>query len=116
MHYALLIYERPANYEGLSDDERRAMTAEYMAVGEQSVGSAHLQPVAMATTVRVADGDTLVTDGPFAETKEILGGYYIVDVPTLDEALKWAAKMPSAPYGSVEVRPVMVFDQEPASA
>ena len=63
MHYALLIYERPANYEGL-DDDARAMTAEYMAVGEEAVGSAHLQPVSMATTVRVADGDTLVTDGP----------------------------------------------------
>ena len=56
MHYALLIYERPANYEGLSDDERSAITAEYMAVGESAVGSAHLQPVSMATTVRVADG------------------------------------------------------------
>ena len=75
MHYALLIYERPANYEGMSEDERRAMTAEYMAVGEQSVGSAHLQPTSMATTVRVADGETLVTDGPFAETKDVFGGY-----------------------------------------
>ena len=84
MHYALLIYERPANYEGLSDDERRAMTAEYMAVGEQSVGSAHLQPTSMATTVRVADGETLVTDGPFAETKDVFGGYYVIEADDLD--------------------------------
>jgi hypothetical protein len=60
-----------------------------------------------ATTVRVRDGETLVTDGPFAETKELLGGYYIIDVPDLDAALRWAARMPNIAYGSVEVRPVM---------
>jgi hypothetical protein len=75
-----------------------------------------LQPVDSATTVRVRGGDTLTTDGPFAETKEILGGYYIIDVADLDAALDWAAKMPSAPYGSTEVRPVMVFDQAEAGA
>ena len=64
-----------------------------------------------ATTVRVRDGETLVTDGPFAETKEMLGGYYLIDVPDLDGALAWAAKIPNVGYGSVEVRPVMVFDQ-----
>ena len=84
MHYALLIYERPANYEGMGDDERRAMTAEYMAVGEQAVGSAHLQPTSMATTVRVADGETLVTDGPFADTKDVFGGYYVIEADDLD--------------------------------
>lgn len=71
-----------------------------------------LQGTDTATTVRVRDGDTVVSDGPFAETKENLGGFYIIDVPHLDEALRWAAKIPSAPYGSVEVRPVMVFDQQ----
>ena len=86
MHYALLIYERPANYEGLGDDERRAMTAEYMAVGEDPrvVGSAHLQPTSMATSVRVSDGDTLVTDGPFADTKDVFGGYYVIEADDLD--------------------------------
>ncbi|HEX4364752.1 MAG TPA: YciI family protein [Solirubrobacteraceae bacterium] len=69
-----------------------------------------LEPTETATTVRVRDGETLLTDGPFAETKELLGGYYIVDVPNLDAALAWAAKMPNIGYGSVEVRPVMVFE------
>ena len=69
-----------------------------------------LQPIDAATTVRIRDGETVVTDGPFAETKESLGGYYLIDVPDLDEALKWAARIPSAPYGPIEVRPIMVFD------
>jgi hypothetical protein len=70
-----------------------------------------LESVTTATTVRVRDGQRLTTDGPFAETKEVLGGYYIVDVPDLDTALGWAERIPSSGYGSVEVRPVMVFDQ-----
>ena len=65
-----------------------------------------------ATTVRVRDGETVVTDAPFAETREVLGGYYVIDVADLDAALKWAARIPSAPYGSVEVRPVMVLPSE----
>ena len=110
MHYALLIYERPANYEGLSDDERTAMTAEYMAVGEQSVGSAHLQPTSMATTVRVADGETLVTDGPFADTKDVFGGYYVIEADDLDSAIALAAQVPAARFGGcVEIRPVRGF-------
>ena len=72
-----------------------------------------LQGLETATTVRVRDGESLVTDGPFAETKEMLAGYYLIDVPDLDAALAWAAKIPSVGYGSVEVRPVMVFDQGP---
>jgi hypothetical protein len=83
--------------------------------GARVAGDA-LELVESATTVRVRDGETLITDGPFAETKEVLGGYFIVDVPDLDAALKWAAKMPNITYGSVEVRPVMVYDQQPASA
>ena len=111
MHYALLIYERHANYEGLGDDERRAMTAEYMAVGEDPrvVGSAHLQPTSMATSVRVSDGDTLVTDGPFADTKDVFGGYYVIEADDLDAAIAIAKQVP-ARFGGVEVRPVMVFD------
>jgi hypothetical protein len=70
-----------------------------------------LEGIDTATTVRERGGETVLTDGPFAETKEILGGYYLIDVPDLDAALKWAARIPSAPYGSVEVRPVMVFPE-----
>jgi hypothetical protein len=66
-----------------------------------------LQDLDTAHTVRVRDGEQVVTDGPFAETKEMLGGYYLIDVPDLDAALGWAAKVPNAPYGSVEVRPIM---------
>jgi len=68
-----------------------------------------LEATDTATTVRVRDGETLISDGPFAETKEGLGGYYLVDVPDLDAALQWAAKIPNGGYGSVEVRPVAVF-------
>jgi hypothetical protein len=112
MHYALLIYERPENYAGLSDDERRAMTAEYMAVAEDAslTSSAHLQPVSMATTVRVADGQTLVTDGPFAETKDVFGGYYVIEADDLDGAIALAARVPAARMGGcVEIRPVRGF-------
>jgi hypothetical protein len=69
-----------------------------------------LQPGATATTVRQRNGETLITDGPFAETKELLGGFYLIDVPDLDAALEWAAKMPNIQYGSVEVRPVASFE------
>jgi hypothetical protein len=112
MHYALLIYERPANYAGLGDDERRAMTAEYTAVGDDPrvVGSAHLQPPSMATSVRVSDGDTLVTDGPFADTKDVFGGYYVIEADDLDAAIALAAQVPAARMGGcVEVRPVRGF-------
>jgi hypothetical protein len=78
------------------------------------VGGDALQGLDTATTVRVRETETLVTDGPFAETKEMLGGYYLIDVPDLDAALAWAAKIPSVGYGSVEVRPVMVFDRAEA--
>ncbi len=71
------------------------------------IGGDHLQGVEAATTVRVRQGDLTFSDGPFAETKEVLGGYYLMDVPDLDAALEWAARVPLAPYGSVEVRPLM---------
>jgi hypothetical protein len=69
-----------------------------------------------AKSVRVRDGEQLVTDGPFAETKEALGGFYLIDVESEAEALEWAAKLPSSRLGTIEVRPVMVFDREPAPA
>jgi hypothetical protein len=111
--YMLLIYGDPAEAPG--PDELAAQhakwfdyTNELRESGAMTAGDA-LEPTETATTVRVRAGETLLTDGPFAETKEILGGYYIVDVPDLDAALAWAAKMPNIEYGSVEVRPVMVF-------
>jgi hypothetical protein len=88
------------------------MTGAYVAYTEAMkkagvmVGADRLQPVATATTVRVANGKTTVLDGPYAETKEQLGGYYIVDVPDIDAALSWAARCPAASHGAVEVRPI----------
>jgi hypothetical protein len=76
-------------------------------------GGDALHPVDSATTVRVRDGETQIVDGPFAETKEVLGGYYVIEVPDLDAALKHAAKMPNVTYGSVEVRPVVDFSADP---
>jgi hypothetical protein len=118
--YMLLIYSPVEG--GPSPEEAQAEFPRWMeytqALQESGVmvaGDA-LQGAETAQTVRVRDGETVLTDGPFADTKELLGGYYIVDVPDLDAALKWAAKIPNVGYGSVEVRPVMVFDNEPAGA
>jgi len=83
-------------------------TQDLAASGSLLTGDA-LQPADTATTVRVRAGDRLTTDGPFAETKEILGGFYVIDVAGLDQALEWAARMPNITYGSVEVRPVLDF-------
>ena len=118
--YMLLIYT-PAE-GGPSPEELQAQRARWQEytqslidAGAMVAGDA-LQSVDTATTVRVRDGETVVTDGPFAETKEILGGYYVLDVPDLDEALKWAAKIPNVHYGSTEVRPVMVLEGMPTPA
>jgi hypothetical protein len=102
--YALLIY---TSEEGQPDPE---ITAEYMAISglPGTVGGAQLQPSATATTVRVENGSTLTTDGPFAETKEVLGGFYLFEADNLDEALDVAARIPAARMGgSVEVRPLV---------
>ncbi len=110
MKYALLIYDVPANYERLSDDEREAISGEYFAItnDQRVVGGAQLQPIETATTVRVTDGETLTTDGPFADTKEIFGGFYMVEADDIDGALEIAARVPAARLGgSVEVRPVV---------
>ncbi|APR74734.1 PhnB protein [Minicystis rosea] len=115
MQYMILIYDdesvwanMPEAQSGQLFGEYRTYTEEMAKAGVLRSGDA-LKPVATATTVRVREGKTLTTDGPFAETKEQLGGYYLIDVPNLEEALKWAAKCPSAKIGSIEVRPVMVF-------
>jgi hypothetical protein len=110
MQYALMIYADPARQEALSDAERDAMYAEYFALADDArcVGAARLQPVETATCVRVAGGRTLVTDGPFADTKEVLGGFCLVEAANLDEALELAARIPAARLGgAVEVRPVV---------
>jgi hypothetical protein len=110
MKYALLIYDKPGSHEALPDKEREAVYGEYFALSSDSrcVGGAQLQPVQTATTVQVQEGRTLTTDGPFAETKEVFGGYYVFDVADIDEALGLAARVPSARLGGkVEVRPIV---------
>jgi len=110
MKYMLLINESPESYEQLGADERDAVTAAYVALltDERVIGGARLQPAETATTVRVTDGRTMLTDGPFADTKEILGGYYLVEAADLDAALEVAARIPATRLGgSVEVRPVV---------
>ena len=122
MQYLLLIYGNEQAqgdaWEQLSEEERgQQMRAWYSYTEELQKAGVHvageaLQPTETARTVRVEGGEQLVTDGPFAETKEQLGGYYVVDVDSEEQALEWAGKMPSLPHGSVEVRPIMVFPAE----
>ncbi len=113
--YMLLVYADEADQPEFGSPEQVAARAAWGAVtaGMQEAGvlvaGDGLQSVTTATTVRERDGEVVVTDGPFAETREMLGGYYIVDVPDLDAALQWAGKLPNVSYGSVEVRPVMVM-------
>ena len=112
MKYALLLYSSedagPQGEEEMMEEMPKwfAFTEELTQAGA-NLGSEALLPAAMATTVQVRDGKRITTDGPFAETKEVLGGFYIVEADNVDEVLAWAEKIPSAPYGSVEVRPVM---------
>ena len=109
MKYAVLIYPNPDAPESASPEEAAAITAEYMALRDEAgfIDGAQLQPAAMTTTLRQADGDTLITDGPFADTKEVFGGYYIFEADNLDRALELASRVPAARMGgAVEVRPV----------
>ena len=117
MKYMLLLYSapdaRPA--PGTADGDAQmgrwfAVTEEMGKAGVLVAGDA-LQDATTATTLRERDGEVLLTDGPFAETKETLGGYYLIDVPDLDAATEWAGKMPLAPYGSVEIRALQEFDR-----
>jgi hypothetical protein len=110
MKYAVLIYEKPGSHESLADDERQAVYGEYFALSDdpRCLGGAQLQPVTTATTVRVEDGRTLTTDGPFADTKEVFGGYYVFEAANLDDAIELAARVPSARLGGkAEVRPLV---------
>ncbi len=111
MKYALLIYSHEADDgPALSEAEQSAIMNEYFAISElpETFHGAQLQPAATATTVRVNGGSTLTTDGPFAETKEALGGFYLIEADDLDTALEIAARVPAARLGgSVEVRPLV---------
>jgi hypothetical protein len=112
MKYMLLIYTDPAAYADLGESDFGSMLAEYGAFTQSIVASGEfiagdpLQGIETATTLRVRNGASSLTDGPFAETKEVLGGYYLVDVADLDRALALAAQIPDARLGSVEVRPI----------
>jgi hypothetical protein len=111
MRYALLIYVEPPAVEPSAEENAAVMEA-YNAFTSEAVeagvmrGGEALEDAKTATSVRVRNGQTLVTDGPFAETKEEFGGYYLIEAPNLDEAIKWAAKIPGAVRGTIEVRPV----------
>ena len=110
MQYALLIYGAEGRWEQFSEAEQNAMTQEYMALGQdpRTQSGADLGERSKSTTVRVQDGKTLTTDGPFAETKEYLGGFYLVEADNLDEAIDFAARIPAARTGgAIEVRPVI---------
>ena len=111
MQYALLVYSKPGTAEALSAEEQEAHHREYWDLRKLPgvVGGAALHPVETATTVRVQDGQTLVTDGPFADTKEIFAGFYLIEADDLDQATELAARIPAARIGgSVEIRPVLI--------
>ena len=118
MKYLCLIYDEESQLNAMSKSESDAFMGEYFTFtdgiaksGQLRAGEA-LQPVHTATTVRVRNGRLTTTDGPFAETKEQLGGFYLVEANDLNDAIQIASRIPSARIGSVEVRPVMVFDQQ----
>jgi hypothetical protein len=108
----LLIYSADDDQPHRSEDELKAMYSEYFRLGDdlraqgRLISAEELAAATSATTVQVRDDDVLVTDGPFAETKETLGGYYLIEADTLDEAIEWAARIPAARDGKVEIRPV----------
>jgi hypothetical protein len=119
--YMALIYGDASRWEQFSPGEREAVYDRYRAFGEEAtkagvaIGGAELGSTHDATTVRIRDGETLVTDGPYAEVKEALGGYYLLECASLDDALDWAAKIPGAEHGAVEVRALYV-DEETGEA
>jgi hypothetical protein len=112
--YVLLINAPPENFsQGETSAPWIAYTQALVEAGVLVAGNA-LQPAETATTLQVRGGETVISDGPFADTKELLAGYYLIDVPDLDAALAWAAKMPQIEVNTVEVRPVFAYDQAPA--
>ena len=110
MEFLALIHGSENGWNELSDDERQAVYQRYMEFSERPevVGGAELQETTAATTVRVRNGDSMVTDGPYAEVKEALGGFFILEAESIDDACKLAAHIPAAEHGAIEVRPVFV--------
>ena len=112
MQYLLLLNARESGFANMTPAEQQQGMAAYMAYTDALkaagayLGSNRLQPVATATTVRIVDGKTQVLDGPYADSKEQLGGYFLIDAPDLDAALSWAARCPGASHGVIEVRPI----------
>jgi hypothetical protein len=117
MRYLLLIYGDEMGWSSLSEEEQAVEMKtwnDYSAWLKESgwyLGGDALDPTTTATTVRVREGQTLTTDGPFAETKEQLGGYYMVECENLDQAIEAASRIPAAPYGSIEIRPVTEYPE-----
>jgi hypothetical protein len=122
MEYLLVLYAEEAGWSNLTKAQQQEGVAAYVAYTEAlkkagvHKGSNRLQPISSATTVRVANGKSQVLDGPYIESKEQLGGYYLIDVPDLDSALSWAARCPGASHGTVEVRPVWAMSAYAAPA
>jgi hypothetical protein len=117
MKYAMLIYPKPGSHEELGEEEAAALTGEYLALRDdpRCVGGAHLQPAEMATTVRHGSSENLITDGPFADAKEVLAGYYVLDASDMDAALEFAQRIPAVRLGgAVEVRPLVELPVESA--
>ena len=112
MKFLALIYSDEAAWDGFSDADRSSMIKQYMAFSRDAeaagvvLGGAELAPTRSATTVRVRDGQTAVTDGPYAEAKAALGGYFLLEGESIDDALDWAARIPGAQHGAIEVRPL----------
>jgi hypothetical protein len=121
MRYMLIILGDESQYAGLSEEEQAANGARWADYTKELVDSGAfvsgdgLQSVTTATTLRVENGERVLTDGPFAETKEQIGGFYVIEVKDLDEAVDWAAKLPHAEHGTTEIRPVMEY-QDPRLA
>jgi len=118
MEYMALIYSDESGWESLGEDERRAWYDRYRAFADDAraagvyVGGDELGATQDATTVRIRDEQVAVTDGPYAEVKEALGGYFLLDCPSIDDAVSWAARIPAAEHGAVEVRAVHVDEEE----
>jgi hypothetical protein len=116
MKYLLTIYNDESGFADVTPEQVRQVMAAYEAFGREvteagaMLGGEGLQPSGTATTVQVRGGETITSDGPFADTREQLGGYYLLDCRDLDEAIGWAAKIPGAQNGTIEVRPVMDYD------
>ena len=112
MQYLLTLYAEESRFQTMTKEQQQQGFAAYMAYTEALkkagayVGSNRLQPISTATTVRTTDGKTQVLDGPYIDSKEQLGGYFLIDAPDLDAALSWAARCPGSQHGSIEVRPI----------